>query len=273
MLGQLLHQSPCARPSVTKLLNHPWLAVGVSAVSVDLIRSMPAAVNEFSSGFALRRLALVAAARETDDVELSSLRSFFQQLEQECEGMLTRQALENAMRRPGYIGATAAELVHAFDAVDINSSGLLNWSEILAISLGAAGISGVAAASSLRESEVHKPGMPLLREDACWRAFDLLSRGSGILSCISLGRLMAPTETDFVSIGVGAAIDSGQAPKHAELDRLVREYDSTGVVTSSDFLGLFLPRVPTLSNSQAGASAQGASERRSAARRSPLVHV
>merc|ERR1719158_1874028 len=99
--------------------------------------AMPAAVRSFASAPGLRRLALAAAAREIDDCDLQYVRALFQALELECDGALSRPALERSAWLQGPTGATAAELSRVFQFVDTDGSGAIDWTEFVAISLGA----------------------------------------------------------------------------------------------------------------------------------------
>lgn len=148
LLGQLLRQEPTQRPTVTVAMKHPWLASAFACGRDEPVRSMPTAVRAFASSPGLRRLALLAAAREAEDCEVGSVRRLFQVLELECDGALSRQALERAAWLPGCAGVTATELARHFDALDCSGSGTVEWSELLAAAFGLA-LSGDSEGTAL----------------------------------------------------------------------------------------------------------------------------
>lgn len=188
---------------------------------------MPRAIRSWASASGFRRLALTVAAREVDDNDLVRVRKLFQALELECEGALSREALGYVAAGSGALCAMASELVLSFGHMDIDGSGILDWTELVAMSLGTG--RGV-------NLEMSADGMPPLRDDVCWRSFDLLS-SAGVVTGNSLRRLLAPSEICDWSMSPGCTGGSdSHTPRHVKLDSLVREVDSSGMVTSASFL-------------------------------------
>lgn len=243
LLGQLLRYEPSRRPTVTVAMKHAWLHAALNPSKLDMVVSMPAAIRSFASSPGLRRLALTAAARELDDCDLQYVRTLFQSLELECDGALTRQALERSAWLHGPTGATATELARLFDLIDTDGSGAIDWTEMVAVSIGKH-----ENGTSQKDEERHQSGMPYLHEYAIWRSFDLLSQSSGTVSGIALGRLFDPTEVNsWLAInGEKAGADTGgsangvdastKAASHlvAQNDSLVKEVNPEGAL---DFKG------------------------------------
>lgn len=262
LLGQLLRYEPARRPTVTVAMKHPWLATAVNPSKLDMVLAMPGAVRSFAASPGLRRLALAAAGREMDDCDLHYVRALFQALELECDGALTRPALERAAWLQGPTGATAAEMSRAFDCIDTDGSGTIDWTELVAVALGVSGeILSTKSASKSASKQVgaenadtwkDRPsnGMPLLREETVWRAFDLLSQGSGAISGVALGRLFVPVEVGgWLALngsdtggGTGGSADgkgepelTTAMPQVAELAALVKEVEPGGQMESASF--------------------------------------
>merc|ERR1712232_1133218 len=103
--------------------------------------------------------------------------------------------------------------------------GGLCWTELLAAFLASATYQPVEGKTA--ESVVAATGLPPLREDACWRAFDLISQGPDPFSAADLGNLVAPD---------GKQTEGGDSAIAAE--GLVHELFPHGSVSSSDFLRL-----------------------------------
>lgn len=236
LLGQLLRHDPQQRPTVTQALKHPWLAATTmaSAECAPLARGLPSAFRSLAQSSDLRRIALVAAAREEDDSCLYRLREIYLEIEIACEGALTRPALERAaISMQPILSSVTAELLRCFESVDIDGSGSIDWTEFVAAGLGAS----VPLRTSKRSSA------PRLSEDTCWRAFDLLSQGTGQISGASLAHLLLPGETGgYVepSGSTGGTTDAGLHKQQSvsELHRMVREVDAGGAVGRSAFTAL-----------------------------------
>mmetsp|Transcript_29146 Transcript_29146/g.73866 ORF Transcript_29146/g.73866 Transcript_29146/m.73866 type:complete len:271 (-) Transcript_29146:266-1078(-) len=251
LMGKLLNKDPRKRPTVTAALKHPWLAsyVGISAKAIEVGRSLPGAVRSHSQGMDLRRLSLAFAAREIDDGSCHHLREIFMALVVVCEGALTRSTLEKVVPYLQLdLRSVAEELIRNFAALDTDGSGSVDWTELLAAALGG---SVLAADAGVQSS------LPQLQEDACWRAFDVLSQGSGCISQKSLADLFQPNEDATrarrPSAGTGGSPGSGARGSRAgefaicrtasweDLNQLVREVDIRGVGRSS-FISLLRGR-------------------------------
>lgn len=246
-LGQMLRRDPSRRPTVTCARQHPWLRTprGDSPV---LLSQMRAATQTFASAPPLRRLALAAVAREVDDCETDSLRQLFVALDLECRGALTREGLDRLARKGLPLSEVAAGLAAAFEDVDTDASGTIDWTEIVAVALSnATGHDRAGEAPAKCAAAGCGSTMPPLSDTACWRAFEVLSFGSGAVSNCELCRLLAPEELGnrcFGSdqgctggTGDGAVVDTA-TPHLARLDRMVREIEPSGIVTRTGFTEL-----------------------------------
>lgn len=195
LLSRLLHFDPQHRITATAALRHPWLAPMSTGEDSILCDGIPEAIFTFASFPGLRRLVLVAAAREVDDRDILTVRKLFVRLELECEGVLTRPALEGAARLRGGVGAVAGELLRAFEKVDTDGSGTIDWTELIAVALCKTG-APVRAASTGSDGDSTYEGTTASGadegaadegEEACWRAFELLNHGNGGVSCEAPG--------------------------------------------------------------------------------------
>lgn len=211
ILAQLLRKEPTQRPTVTVALKHPWLATAFTYGREEVVRSFPVAIWSFANSPGLRRLALLAVAREAEDADVGNVRRLFQLLQLECDGALTRPALERAAWLPGFPGAAAAELARSFDAVNCNGSGTIEWTELLAAAIGLALSGDLESASSEMGGGGHglhggaglagsgMSALPTPKEAALWSAFDLLASGGEVISGTSMAQLLAPTRQSHQS--------------------------------------------------------------------------
>lgn len=253
LLGQLLRYDPARRPTVTVAMKHPWLNAALCTGKLDMVHPVSGAVRVFAASPGMRRLALAAAAREIDDCDLQYMRALFQCLELECDGALTRAALDKVACVPSVVGAIATELTRCFDSIDTDGSGTIDWTELVAVSLGVSGDSVAAGREEADAVNTHDNididrskaglGLPRLQSDVCWRAFDLLSQGGEAVTGRTLGQLFVPTEVDGwlasnanTGGGTGGSDDGmGQSYRISELDMLIKQVDPRGELDSNVF--------------------------------------
>mmetsp|Transcript_43132 Transcript_43132/g.119304 ORF Transcript_43132/g.119304 Transcript_43132/m.119304 type:complete len:637 (+) Transcript_43132:40-1950(+) len=259
-LALLLRLDPQERPTANIALTHPWVDAAVAREHLDVARAIPAAMRSSTAIADLRKLAFMIVAREVDDCVVWELRQLFQALALECNGVLTRRALEHVALRPGHLAAVAKELAGSFEAVDMDGSHTIEWTELLAtiagLSIGSQPVVGMSQACPM-EAECEAGSVAfaqnfsyncLLDADTCWRAFDLLSFGSGEVSTASLSRLFdcaggsADVACSFsTTSGTSGGFDSEAAlrMRRAQMvEGIVHEVDSTGVVSLGGFVEL-----------------------------------
>lgn len=193
LLQSLLHYKPVHRLSSTTTMKHPWLLIASNAELYSTAFSIPEAIKSFASLQGLRRIVLIAAAREIDDREVSVVRSVFQKLQNECDGSISPTMLKEVEKLGGILGEIAAELGRGFDTVDVDGSGTIDWTELVAASLCSGSVFTRTGADddglfegANGEVMAVASGGPVDTADnepLCFRAFDLLSNGSGGVVC------------------------------------------------------------------------------------------
>jgi len=240
-LAQMIRYEPEHRPTVSRALRHPWLASVATASphAARWARGLPQVLSAYAQSPELRRVALVAAARETDENDLRELVEVFRELEVSCEGQLTRPALHQVAQRPhGNLAPLAAELLRRFDALDVDGSDNVDWSEIVASVIGA-GLSNLLG----------RGAMPSFDDSFCLRSFDLLSQGTGKVSGASLAQLFLSVEADAWQVspsgGTGGSFDhsgAGGTQRIAEYGRICREVDPRETVDRARFLAMMRGR-------------------------------
>merc|ERR1740123_140878 len=269
-LAQLLRPDPAARPTASACLKHHWLSSWArkAAHAIPKALDLAWAVGTFSTAPDLQRLALAAAAREVDDVDVCDVRHLFVLLEKECNGVLTSASLRNlAHRLRGPLADAAKELVLGFDAIDLDISGTIGWSEVLAVALASVRSTarGIGQRHETDKDHALQGGTPpcgrlnpgsfsssnsgaakggvvgdnaeprlvtTTRDDISWRAFDLLSQGTGTVSADSLGSLFALSGP--LACGNTTAI----TPRSLDFEPMVLEIAPSGSVDAQAFTHL-----------------------------------
>lgn len=235
LLGQMLRQASANRPTSAAALQHPWAQAAIAArglPSDDLVAALPAAIKAYYSAPGLQKLALMATAHDLDDFDYYGLRVLFQMLLQSGDAKLTQKSLQAIADRAGPWSHVAAALaggsaehsrVCGSGAADV----ACDWTDLL-------------AAAALAGGKASKDGLPKLNEDACWRAFDVLSLSSGEISGGSLRRLLAYQPTGPIEKPDEGGRAGEYAPPEA-LDRLVRElFPRSEIVPRAQFVPMLL---------------------------------
>jgi len=274
LLGLLLKQKPVNRPAAGVALKHPWAVAALAAKGSPpepLLLCLPQALKSWAAAPGLRRIALLAVAREVDDCEVAGVRRLFQALVRSCEGMPTGPALLRtsaalAKENPALSTAVAA-LARSLEAtatgrssagcLGMSGAGTLTWSELVAVALCSvtsaspqnknSGSKVVRDGKNIKGTSAGENGStaPPLCEDACWRAFDFLSQSTGVVSVNSLDRLLGQPNasdkgSDFLGIGDGSMeLKKDEQPTlNKALTELVKEVFPAAKVAPAEFLKL-----------------------------------
>lgn len=294
LLRKLLSIDPTLRPLTLEALRHDWLAHVVQElekaaeriVALPQLQQLISAYQEFPR---LKRLALVAAARYSAEKDVAAGRPVLLALEGASAGRLSMEALGHAellrsthisvpssqeishSPSPAATAALAETLRDAFDVLDIDGSGHLGWSELLAagmeIEAGEASLPMDAHQQPLQLKELPEPKLSLpktvsrdsldsteapppppdqflvgdlrsssgalgtLRITAVRSAFNLLSQGTGKITVFSLGQLLRTSSSRHS----GLRGRFGNVPCQQTLERMVREVSPSGQIWPEPF--------------------------------------
>jgi len=247
LLGQLLQQQPAARPSAAHALMHTWSKATINRTVLPpepLMKGAALAVRVYSSTTRLRRLALAAVAREAADADIIGLRQVLQALELLCDGQLARGSLLRAASAENSVGEVASALFRTFDSL-VESGGILNWTEFIAVFM------------SVPASNASAGHCVPIRDEACWRAFDLLSQGTGFVSGMAL-ELFVSRPRGNGSDRMSPSLSNGKLATHGDsngrssprvsngnngdppvdLNSALREVSSNGTIEFHQFMSL-----------------------------------
>mmetsp|Transcript_84687 Transcript_84687/g.132299 ORF Transcript_84687/g.132299 Transcript_84687/m.132299 type:complete len:540 (+) Transcript_84687:54-1673(+) len=182
LLRNLIHYQPQCRLSSTEAMKHPFVAMASNFDLFKLASSIPKTIRSFASSQALKRLVLVAAAREIDDREVAVIRNVFLRLQLQCDGSISADALRRGIWEHT-LQDIADELIQAFPMVDVDASGTIDWTELVAASLCTSNGLGrgiVGENDSNFHGVVGGLGMDEdVEESIVFKTFDLLNNGSG----------------------------------------------------------------------------------------------
>jgi len=271
LLKALLRAEPESRPSAAVAARHSFFDLVHAAGRqhlLEAVQPLHSALRAFADAPRLRRLGLVAAARAADDLQLRKARQLFEAMEMECEGILSRQAMEGVLQvncQP--MAPMIRSLLRMFEFIDADGSGSIGWTEFSAVVLGLAN----APPGEAGGADVDRGKQDIA--DACRLAFELLSQGGGLISGLTLGQLITRADPKRPaprgSQGQAAGGKHGRQQRFTvepiledrfitDLDSMVREIDPSGAVKFKTFLELLLGPGASLLEEKARVLAPGA---------------
>ena len=139
---QLLQVDPTLRPTGEQGLNLPWLHTEDfwgSTRNLDteaVMDNVQATLETFASYGRLKKLALLVIAYKSTSEEIGYLRKMFRKFDTTSDGDISLGDFKTALTPYNY---SEADLESMFNAIDIDGTGVIHYSEFLAASIEAHG--------------------------------------------------------------------------------------------------------------------------------------
>jgi calcium-dependent protein kinase len=207
----LLVVDPADRATAEEAFSMSWLnkryAATVRAATDDEIDMAKASLFRYSKYSKLKRMALMVVAHKSTSAEIGILRKIFQQYDTERDGSLTYEEFKAAYAQAGMSEEAFSEM---FDAVDLDGTGRIRYTEFLAATIEARGA---------------------ISEERLAEAFDRIdSDDSGYISAANLRQIL------------------GEDFPEEEIEAIIREADLSkdGQISYSEFLALWEDKNETL---------------------------
>mmetsp|Transcript_17317 Transcript_17317/g.25587 ORF Transcript_17317/g.25587 Transcript_17317/m.25587 type:complete len:732 (-) Transcript_17317:106-2301(-) len=136
----LLIGDPDERATADEACQSLWLnkrhAATTRAATVDEIELAHQTLKNYANYSHLKKLALMVIAHKSTSNEIGILRKIFQDYDQKKNGVIRRIEFKQALAQYGY---SDAELNRLFDAIDLDGSGQIKYTEFLAATIEAHG--------------------------------------------------------------------------------------------------------------------------------------
>ncbi len=138
LVKKMLTYDPAKRISAMEALKDPWIAKNTAhSAGSAMAKVMPALDNlkKFHAGTMLKQAAMTYIVSQlVDEKEKKELQKVFQTLDKNGDGKLSKQELLEGYEGI-YGGFIRSELEKAFDAIDIDKSGSIDYNEFLVATL------------------------------------------------------------------------------------------------------------------------------------------
>eukprot|EP00440_Ansanella_granifera_P051436 gb/GFBE01055759.1/.p1 GENE.gb/GFBE01055759.1/~~gb/GFBE01055759.1/.p1 ORF type:complete len:502 (+),score=158.15 gb/GFBE01055759.1/:1-1506(+) len=200
----LLKMNPRDRYTAEQALNHEWVREKAPrATNVPISDSLVGNLRGFRSQNKLKKAALHVIASNMNDSQIKELRDTFMAMDENGDGLLTAQELQDGMKRAG-MTEIPPDLAQIIKDVDSNGSGTIDYTEFLAAALD-------------RKAYI--------AEDAVWNAFRVFDRdGDGKISRDELEKVLADGDVAAVAV--------------KDIAELLKEVDANGdgVIDFNEFM-------------------------------------
>eukprot|EP00929_Paragymnodinium_shiwhaense_P055748 TRINITY_DN27915_c0_g1_i1.p1 TRINITY_DN27915_c0_g1~~TRINITY_DN27915_c0_g1_i1.p1 ORF type:complete len:553 (+),score=131.71 TRINITY_DN27915_c0_g1_i1:88-1746(+) len=129
LLQKMFHKDPVQRPSASEVLDHPWFNIQGHAFSRDVMSQL---ALTSSKGLA-HRILLNALALKLQRDHYEFCWKVFQKVDSDHNGHIDASELEEALRALGHAKCDSPMARSRFMSADLDSDGLLDFNEFLAL--------------------------------------------------------------------------------------------------------------------------------------------
>mmetsp|Transcript_92925 Transcript_92925/g.268357 ORF Transcript_92925/g.268357 Transcript_92925/m.268357 type:complete len:565 (+) Transcript_92925:118-1812(+) len=136
-IRQLMHMNPRARYTAQQALEHNWIrkkAMPVERLSV-VTDNLVDNLRDFHLEPRLKKAALQVIATHLREEQLSRLRGAFLAMDLNGDGLLTMDEMRQSISNPDLDQETQDDLARSLQAIDIDESGSIDYTEFIAASL------------------------------------------------------------------------------------------------------------------------------------------
>jgi calcium-dependent protein kinase len=135
-VADILNPNPKKRPTAAQLLEHHWLVVHMPKFKpVPLSTTAITSLKEFRKKDRLQKVALQMIAKYVDDTKVDDLQKMFESMDEDKNGTLTLAEMKTGLEKNG-LGELVAEMEETMKEIDNDGSGLIDYSEFLAATMG-----------------------------------------------------------------------------------------------------------------------------------------
>jgi len=160
LIRELLKSDPAQRCTADQALNHVWVKNQAPSAELKLPTGLVENLHSFRKSTKLKKAALHVIASQLGEGQVKALRDTFLALDDNKDGLLTADEVQDGMRRSGF--NVPVDLQQILEEVDSDGSGVIDYTEFLAAAL---------------DKQTY------CQEDLCWAAFRVFDRdGNGKIS-------------------------------------------------------------------------------------------
>ena len=138
MITSMLKLKPQDRPKAAELLDHPWFKIldDTNKVCSKSLRENLNSLKNFRADLKMQQAVLsFMASQLTSHEELEKLRETFQKLDKNGDGVLSKEEIVEGYKGIMEDEEAIQEANRIFDAVDVNHSGSIDYTEFIAATM------------------------------------------------------------------------------------------------------------------------------------------
>ena len=147
-IRSLVRVEPHCRLTADDALGHAWLhgewttfqrkhSMHSESSSSDLGRSIVTSLRQYGQYGKLKKAALMVIAHRAKPREIANLRNAFSEIDSNREGVITLQEMRTALTK---FGVSTEETHQIFDDLDVDQTGRISYTEFLAATVEAMGV-------------------------------------------------------------------------------------------------------------------------------------
>lgn len=130
----LIRMAPKERLTAEQALNHDWIRLRTKSQDVCLQNGFLENLWGFRSQNRLKKAALHIISSQISEVQTKNLREMFVSLDSNSDGLITLEELREGLQKAGIV-ELPADLQDIVDGVDVDGSGVIDYTEFLAANL------------------------------------------------------------------------------------------------------------------------------------------
>lgn len=121
------------RPSAARMLDHPWIKDKAIRTTGAISKDLCSRMKKFTGATKMKKLTLTMVAQNLKDEDIKDLRSMFEQLDENNDGTLTIQEIQESLTK--YEATMPPDLVEIIRNLDTDGSGSIDYTEFIAATL------------------------------------------------------------------------------------------------------------------------------------------
>mmetsp|Transcript_19888 Transcript_19888/g.64727 ORF Transcript_19888/g.64727 Transcript_19888/m.64727 type:complete len:514 (-) Transcript_19888:65-1606(-) len=133
-IRRMLVPKPSERMSVKECLEHPWVKEGGDAPDTPLNNAILDRMGKFARQCRFKKLGYMVLSKHLSLEEVSGLKAVFDSMDENKDGTVTIQELQNGLKAKGH-DLASQDIKALIEAIDVDGNGQLDYQEFVAATI------------------------------------------------------------------------------------------------------------------------------------------